>query len=99
MDRGKHLVKICTNLEPIVFGKQNCIKSNGLISKSEPELIRFEFKRPATFTVANSMINNDNQKSISTITNNNRVLGSNEGCGLLPNQGYILLTHEFDATK
>ncbi|CAH8479129.1 unnamed protein product [Heterobilharzia americana] len=88
LDRGKHLQQICARLKSSIIGTGNCNRFRNPsipLSSSTIEAVRFQTRRPATFSVATSSNN--------TCPTSTRIIK------VPSNQGYVVLNHELDVNK
>ncbi|KAK4474043.1 hypothetical protein MN116_003355 [Schistosoma mekongi] len=87
LDRGKHLQQICARLKPSIIGTGNIDKfKNPLTSiSSTVDPVKFQTRRPATFTVATS--------STSGCATPPKIIK------LPSNNGYVVLNHELDVNN
>lgn len=87
LDRGKHLQQICVKLKPSIIGSGNTDKFKSSLTSisSTVNPVKFQTRRPATFTVATSSTNGcaTPHKIIKLPSNN----------------GYVVLNHELDVNK
>ncbi|CAH8446128.1 unnamed protein product [Schistosoma turkestanicum] len=87
LDRGRHLQQICVKLKPSIIGTESIDKfknpSTSMSSTVNP--VKFQTRRPATFTVATSSSNGcaTPQKIVKLPSNN----------------GYVVLNHELDVNN
>ncbi|VDQ12202.1 unnamed protein product [Trichobilharzia regenti] len=87
LDRGKHLQQICMKLKSIIDtgASDRFMNSSTALSSSTVEMVKFQTRRPATFTVVSAATSGSPTAS--------------KVVKLPPNQGYIVLNHEFDVNK
>ncbi|CAH8488124.1 unnamed protein product [Heterobilharzia americana] len=88
LDRGKHLQQICARLKSSIIGTGNCNRFRNPsipLSSSTIEAVRFQTRRPATFSVATSSNN--------TCPTSTRIIK------VPSNQGYVVLNHELDVNN
>ncbi|CAH8468945.1 unnamed protein product [Schistosoma haematobium] len=87
LDRGKHLQQICVKLKPSIIGSGNTDKFKSSLTSisSTVNPVKFQTRRPATFTVATSSTNGcaTPHKIIKLPSNN----------------GYVVLNHELDVNN
>ncbi|CAH8829252.1 unnamed protein product [Trichobilharzia szidati] len=88
LDRGKHLQQICMKLKSSIIGtgvSDRFMNSSTALSSSTVDLVKFQTRRPATFTVVSAATTGSPTAS--------------KVVKLPPNQGYIVLNHEFDVNN
>ncbi|CAH8472581.1 unnamed protein product [Schistosoma rodhaini] len=87
LDRGKHLQQICVKLKPSIIGTGNTdkFKSSSTNISSTVNPVKFQTRRPATFTVATSSTNG--------CATPHKVIK------LPSNNGYVVLNHELDVNN
>ncbi|VDP44377.1 unnamed protein product [Schistosoma mattheei] len=86
LDRGKHLQQICVKLKPSIIGSGNTDKFKSSLTSisSTVNPVKFQTRRPATFTVA---------------TSTNGCATPHKIIKLPSNNGYVVLNHELDVNK